>query len=293
MRTISVTVSLVKRAGRTEDPRGQVRRDGRAACRLDVFMHASVEWHGRRVVGAVIERSFRIIRDVGTVPGALWLPASWSASCPLVLLGHGGSGHKRSKRVVESARWFATHAGLAAMAIDGPYHGDRVSAQLSVMEYQTRIADVGIEAVLDRMTDDWRTAVDSIGEAGLVDADRLAYLGMSMGARFGLPVAAALGDRFRCVVIGKFGLQQASSMHQGMAAPRRVVQDARQIKVPVLFHIQWQDEIFPRDGQSALFDVLGSKDKHLIGYDGSHAEARPDAVAHWRHFIANHVTTAN
>lgn len=257
---------------------------------LDCRVREAMEWIGRRVADdGLVEQSLRFVRAATTVPGVLWLPPSPASASPLVLLGHGGSGHKRSERIVSLARWFAAECGLAALAIDGPYHGDRVPSPLTTAEFQGRIAAEGIEVVLDRMADEWTAIVDALGALHIVDASNLGYLGLSMGTRFGLPVAAAMGNRFRCVVLGKFGLRQGPGMHAGLDVPKRVARDAQRVTAPALFHIQWDDEIFPRDGQLALFDALGSPDKQLVGYAGRHGETRPDAVILWREFVARHL----
>lgn len=256
-------------------------------------MQPDLEWLDEQVVDGVEERSFRITRSGCRVPGVLWLPQGGSARAPLVLVGHGGSGHKRGAKVVEHARWFAGRAGCAVLAIDGPYHGDRVPAPMPAARYQARMAEAGVEVVLDRMTDDWTAALDAVAACDRVDSGRLGYLGMSMGARFGLALAADLNDRFRAVVLGKFRLQQSAAMHPGLASPDRVAADAARITVPLMFHIQHDDEIFPRDGQRKLFDLIGSPAKQLVVAPGRHARTPPAAIARWRTFLAERLTEAD
>lgn len=258
-------------------------------------MNEAMEWIGpEATVDGVIEREFRLGRAAGTVPGVLWRPAvptRGDQKPGLVLLGHGGSGHKRNERNVALARWFATEAGLASLAIDGPYHGDRVAAPMPAAEYQPRIVAEGTDAVLDRMTADWLAAVDAAD--GVADTARLGYLGLSMGARFGLPLAAALGGRLRCAVLGKFGLTQSPLLPAGLPRPERAAADARLITAPTRFHLQWDDELFPREGQFALFEAFGSPGKELVGYPGPHAGTKPEAIAGWRAFIAGHLTACS
>ncbi len=48
---------------------------------------------------------------------------------------------------------------------------------------------------------------------------------------------------------------------------------------------QWNDELFPRDGQFELFDALGSADKQLIARPGPHGQTHPDDEAAWLDFL--------
>jgi len=201
-----------------------------------------------------------------------------------MLLFHGGSGHKRSERHLRMGRSLAS-AGLAVIAIDGPYHGGRVASPMAPAVYQQLIADEGIGPVTDRMTTDWLETVSALAAEGLADDASVGVFAISMGVRFGLPVAAALGSSVRCAVFAKFGIRQTGLLHPGLCAPGLMMTAARAVSAPVLYHVQWDDEMFPRDGQFELFDALASADKRLIARSGPHAETHPDDDASWQEFL--------
>ncbi len=101
-----------------------------------------VEWLGEQASAGCAERSFLLRRRSGIVPGVLWSPGT-VARPPAVLLFHGESGHKRSERHLRMGRRLAS-AGLAVIAVDGPYHGDRVASPVAPAVYQQLIVDEGI-----------------------------------------------------------------------------------------------------------------------------------------------------
>ncbi len=69
-------------------------------------------------------RPFAIMVDERQVPGMAWVPVG-ERHRPLVLVGHGGSGHKDSQLVRDAAEPLAGDHGFVVAAIDGPVHGDR------------------------------------------------------------------------------------------------------------------------------------------------------------------------
>jgi hypothetical protein len=171
------------------------------------------------------------------------------------------------------------------LAIDGPYHGDRVGESLAISEYQARVAAEGPANVVERMTNDWCATIEAVADLRLAATDALGYLGLSMGTRYGLPLAAVLSDRLRFAVFGKFGLQQTSLPH-ALNTESATHEVAGHVRARTLFHVQSDDEVFPREGQFALFEFLGSKEKRLIAYPGRHSETHPTSVSVWRNFLA-------
>lgn len=234
---------------------------------------AQLQWTEDAVsVAGVCERGFRLERDGHTIPGVLWQPAQVSEPRPLVLMGHGGSGHKRNERMVMLGQLFAAEYGWCAAAIDGPGHGERGGltdpTQPSYRQMWQR------KDVVQSMIDDWQVTLKALSTLPAVDQGRVGYWGVSMGTMFGLPYVAS-DDRVRVAVLGKAGMSGSSVERSGIDAYFAIF--APKVHVPVLFTMQWDDERFERAGQLELFDRLGSKDKRLHAYPGQHADNGPES----------------
>src|SRR5580700_7516936 len=80
----------------------------------------------------VIRRSFELSVDGQTVPAVIWSPEGAKGPRPLMLMGHGGSQHKKTAGIVARARTYAQKFGYATLAIDAPGHGDRISREAAV-----------------------------------------------------------------------------------------------------------------------------------------------------------------
>lgn len=220
-----------------------------------------------RTHGAVTEVQFSVARHGYLIPAFAWSPIG-RRHAPVVLIGHGGSGHKAIDRHHRLARRLVSGAGLACLAIDGPYHGDRAVPGDGPLDYQERVVPEGPVAVHARMNQDWLTALAAVSETWGLDDDSVGYLGLSMGSRYGLGVCAALGSRLQAAVIGTFGLESEDPMMGAMSADDFLRESAARIFASVLHHVQWDDEIFPRDGQLQLFDQLASPEKVMRARQG-------------------------
>ena len=214
------------------------------------------------------------------VPALVWLPAEGAGPRPIVLVGHGAGGHKAAPIVARTAS-LVTALGLAALSIDCPHHGDRTPPDEVGLTAAQRRERLGLDGWRDRnaravpqAVADWRAALDVAQSLDEVGTGPAGYLGLSLGARFGLPLVAA-EPRIAAAVLGLFGSAETGP----------VADAALQITVPVLFLLQWHDELYPRDGGLTLFDLLGSADKTLHASPGRHLEFPPAELPEAAQFL--------
>lgn len=218
------------------------------------------------------------------VPALVWLPAEGTGPRPVVLVGHGAGGHKAAP-IVARAAGLVTGLGLAALSIDCPYHGDRTPPAEAGLTAAQRRERLGLDGWRERnalavpqAVADWRAALDAAQALDEVGTGPAGYLGLSLGARFGLPLVAA-ESRIAAAVLGLFGTAESGP----------VADAARQVTVPVLFLVQWDDELYPRDGGLRLFDLLGSRDKTLHANPGRHLEFPATEIAEAARFLDRHL----
>lgn len=182
---------------------------------------------------------------------------------PVLLVQHGGSSSKTGVDVWDAAMEFAGRLGWRVVALDGPVHGARTppgepdegpanrARFFRVWEHDP--GHVGSHVAR------WQALIDELAHA--LPGSGLHWLGVSMGTAYGLPLLAA-ERRVSRAVLGMWGTSFVQSA--------RLLDDARAVRCPVLFQQKWDDELFTREGQLALFDALGTADKRLQAFVGGH-----------------------
>jgi dienelactone hydrolase len=231
-----------------------------------------LQWTSEETEQGVTERSFELAVAGQDVPGVAWSPEG-KDHWPTILIGHGGTQHKRTPGVLSLGRRLVRHLGYGAVAIDAPEHGDRRSgAEESVVpgEMRRRIAEMTPEQVKD-MADrnssavgEWRATLDSLEATPGFSSGPFGYWGVSMGTAIGLPYVAS-DPRISVAVFGLAGVGNRPGAE-------RLGELARAIKIPVLFLFQWDDELMQREHGMALFDAIGSDEKTMHVNPGGHIQ---------------------
>ena len=225
----------------------------------------------QRLDDGVLEREFTL----GEIPGVLWTPASASASVPastsapvpLILLGHPGGLRQMYPRLVGRARGCVAE-GFAAATIELPGSGERPRSDVAEQaRADLRRAVAAGEPVADEIVDrlvlplveravpEWRAALDALLA--------LPGIGGPVGYAGGV---IAIGTRL-AVVEPRIA---AALMFAGTFVPRAMFEEARQVTIPLLVLLQWDDEGNDRQSALDLFDAFGSKEKTLHANMGGH-----------------------
>ncbi|CAM5395867.1 hypothetical protein SALBM135S_01071 [Streptomyces alboniger] len=215
---------------------------------------------GQRLDNGVIEREFTL----GEIPGTLWTPPG-STPAPLILMAHNNGLPKAEPRLVARARHSAAH-GYAVATIDAAGCGDRPrsAADEQARADLRRAAQAGepvdeifeslVGPLVEKAAPDWRTTLDAL----------LALPGI--GGPVGYSGWAALGIRL-AVIEPRIA---AAGLFAGGYVPRAQREEARQVTVPLLLLLQWDDEGNPRERALDLFDAFGTKEKTLHANPGGH-----------------------
>ena len=233
------------------------------------------------LVSGIAERRFTVPGAAGPVPGVLWTRAGGAGPAPLVLLGHGGSGSKDAPNVADARDYFTVALGLATAAIDGQAHGDR--GPVTAVEDAAYVEMWRRPTIIDDMNRDWRATLDALLALGEFDSRAVGYYGLSMGTMFGLPYVAA-EPRIQVAVLGLCGLRGPSIVRSGIAG--RLAADALRVTCPLMYHVQWDDERFDRDGAFELYGLLGASDKRLQSTPGPHGGISVEGRSTLQAFVA-------
>ncbi|GAA0367575.1 alpha/beta hydrolase [Streptomyces blastmyceticus] len=220
-------------------------------------MHFTSE---QRLDDGVLEREFTL----GEIPGTLWTPES-AAPAPLILMAHNNGLPRREPRLVARARQSAAY-GYAVATIDAPGCGDRprsaaaeqaradLRRAMQAGEPVDEILESLVGPLVDNAVPEWRTTLDAL----------LALPGI--GGPVGYSGWTALGIRL-AVADPRIA---AAGFFAGGYVPRAQREEARQVTVPLLLLLQWDDEGNPRQRALDLFDAFGSKEKTLHANLGGH-----------------------
>jgi hypothetical protein len=238
----------------------------------------------RRLDDGVLEREF----PLGEIPGVLWTPASASTSAPapLILLGHPGGLHRMYPRLAARARHSAVE-GFASATIELPGSGDRPPLAVTqqaradlhrALEANEPVDDEIIDRLVlplvDNAVPEWRAALDALLSLPEIGGP-VGYSGgvISIGIRLAVVEP-------RIVAAGLFA---------GSFVPRTMVEEARQVSIPLHVLLQWDDEENDRQMALDLFDAFGSKEKSLHANMGGHTGVPQFAGADAAAFFARHL----
>lgn len=236
----------------------------------------------RALDDGTLERSFTL----DGVPGVLWTPAAPVSSVPLILLGHPG-GLSQMRPGLEGRARSSAALGFATATIELPGKGERpplvevdrarVELREAVLAGSHPSEDVIERLILplaEQAVPEWRSLIDAVLDLPEVEGP----VGLSGGV-IGLGVRLALAEP-RIAAAGLFA---------GSYLPRVIIEEARQLRIPVHVLLQWDDRGNDRQLALDLFDAFGSAEKTLQANLGGHTGVPAHAAEDAARFFVRHL----
>ncbi|WP_181696647.1 alpha/beta hydrolase [Nocardia sp. GTS18] len=238
----------------------------------------------QRLDDDILEREFLL----GDIPGFLWTPVSVTMPLPLILVGPPPIGLRNAyPRLLARVR-STVAAGYAAATIELPGSGDRPRSAAAVQALadlrqalaaggpvDDEIVDRLILPLVDEAVPEWQAALDALLA--------LPEIGGPVGYSGGV---ISIGTRL-AVVEPRIA---AAVLFAGSFVPRAILEEARNVRIPLHVLLQWDDEGNDRQRSLDLFDAFGSEEKALNANMGGHIGVPPYAGAEAGRFFTRHLT---
>ncbi|MEV0546435.1 alpha/beta hydrolase [Nocardia salmonicida] len=237
----------------------------------------------QRLDDDTLEREFTL----GEIPGILWTPGSASVPMPLILVSPPPLGMRTAyPRLLARAR-HSVAEGYAVATIELPGSGDRPrSAATDQARTDLQRAVAAGEPVDDEIVDrlvlplvekavpEWQSTLDALLS--------LPEIGGPVGYSGGV---ISIGTRL-AVVEPRIA---AAVLFAGSFVPRTILEEARQVTIPLHVLLQWDDEGNDRQMALDLFDAFGSEEKTLHANMGGHTGVPQHAGEEANRFFTRHL----
>ncbi|MGQ9729645.1 MAG: alpha/beta hydrolase [Candidatus Zipacnadales bacterium] len=221
------------------------------------------------------------------VPALLGIPKVGEGPFPLMIVQHGLGGSKEVNYVQMLSLGLAK-AGYATLRIDAHSHGERGALPTGGNSLQVAMQMVQTGGWVQSIVD-MRRAIDFAETQEQVDADRIGYLGISMGAIMG-GVLCGVDERIDVAILvlgGSFsGIMPGLWAHIDPAsyianfAPR-----------PLLMLNGKNDPLIPPAAAQALYDAA-QEPKRIVWYETGHMVPPIEAIQEVAAFLSEHLPVA-
>jgi len=174
-----------------------------------------------------------------------------------------------------------TAQGLGhVLAVDGPVQGQNSPYPNDRTRVVTDWRNLWPTSagLIDAVVEDWLLAADAAGEHAATNG-ALGWCGVSMGTAYGIPLLAR--RTFAAAVLGMWANTYPRTAAIAEAAPH--------VRCPVLFVQRDEDQLFTDEQQRAVFDALGSTDKHRVHIPGRHSPMTAAEAAAACAFFTRHL----